>query len=64
MVIAQDSGNRVNESQLAAYLCKVEAQHGDPLAALNYFALAIRNSATSPTSNSTGWRWHRAGFGP
>jgi predicted ATPase/class 3 adenylate cyclase len=43
LVIARDSGNRANESHLAANLCLVEAEHGDPLAALNYFALAIRN---------------------
>jgi predicted ATPase/class 3 adenylate cyclase len=42
LVIAQDSGNRANESHLAAYLCFLEAEHGDPRAALDYFALAIR----------------------
>ena len=35
--IAQDSGNRANESHLAANLCRFEAEHGDPLAALDYF---------------------------
>jgi predicted ATPase len=43
LVIAQDSGNRANETGLASSLCVVEAEHGDPLAALNYFELAIRN---------------------
>ena len=43
LVIARDSGNRANESHVAANLCLVEAKHGDPVAALNYFALAIRN---------------------
>ncbi|WP_308124194.1 hypothetical protein [Mycolicibacterium xanthum] len=43
LVIAQDSGNRANESHLAASLCRLEAAHGDPSAALDYFALSIRN---------------------
>jgi len=42
LVIAQDSGNRYQESNLAATLCFLEARHGDPLAALDYFTLAIR----------------------
>jgi predicted ATPase len=42
LVIAHDSGNRANESHLAANLCRLEAEHGDPLAALDYFAMAIR----------------------
>ena len=43
LVIAQDSGNRVNESYLAMGLARLEAEHGDPLAALDYVILAIRN---------------------
>ena len=43
LVIAQDSGNRANESHLAASLCRLEAEYGDPLAALDYFAWSIRN---------------------
>jgi hypothetical protein len=43
MVIAQDSGNRATESFLAITLARVEAEHGDPLAALEYVTLAIRN---------------------
>jgi predicted ATPase len=43
LVIAQDSGNRANETHLAGILCAVEAEHGDPLAALDYFTVAIRN---------------------
>ena len=42
LVIAQDSGNRYNESVLAAIVCRVEAEHGDPLAALDYVTLTIR----------------------
>jgi hypothetical protein len=43
LVIARGSGNRFDESHLAAVLCHLEAEHGDPQAALEYFALAIRN---------------------
>jgi predicted ATPase len=43
LVIARDSGNRANESHVAANLYRVEAEHGDPLAALDFFAFAIRN---------------------
>jgi hypothetical protein len=48
LVIAQDSGNRATESLLATNLPRLEAEHGDPLAALDYLTLAIRN-------------WHDAG---
>jgi hypothetical protein len=43
LVIAQDSGNRARESYLAASLARLEAEYGDPLAALDYFTLVIRN---------------------
>ena len=43
LVIARDSGNRYNESHLANLLGRLEARHGDPLAALKYLTLAIRN---------------------
>ena len=43
LVIAQDSGNRANESHLALCLSRLEAEHGDPLAAFDYVTLAIRN---------------------
>ena len=43
LVIAQDSGNRLNETYLAQVLARLEAEHGDPLAALDYTALAIRH---------------------
>jgi hypothetical protein len=43
LVIAHDSGNRANESHLAASLCRLEAECGDPATALDYFALSIRN---------------------
>jgi predicted ATPase len=43
LVIAQDSGNRANESHLALCLSLLEAAHRDPLAAFDYVTLAIRN---------------------
>ena len=43
LTLAQDTGNRMAETQLAAVLCRVEAKYGDPLAALDYCELAIRN---------------------
>ncbi|ORW49304.1 cyclase [Mycobacterium paraense] len=43
LVIAQDCGDRFNESQLAAGLSRLEAACGDPVAALDYAMLAIRN---------------------
>jgi predicted ATPase len=43
LVIAQDSGNRLSESLLATALSRLEAEHGDPLAALDHITLAIRN---------------------
>jgi len=41
--IAHHTGIRYNESHLANVLGRLEAQHGDSLAALEYFNLAIRN---------------------
>jgi hypothetical protein len=43
LVIAQDSGNRYVESNLATVLSHLEAEHGDPLAALDHITLGIRN---------------------
>jgi len=43
LVITRESGNRFNESHLANALSGLEANHGDPLAALDYVTLAIRN---------------------
>jgi hypothetical protein len=48
--IARDSGNRFNESNTAHILAGVEVQHGDPLAALDYLTLAIRNLHDSGNS--------------
>jgi predicted ATPase/class 3 adenylate cyclase len=43
LVIAQDSGNRMEQSLIAGTLCHREAEHGDPLAALDHFTVAIGN---------------------
>jgi predicted ATPase/class 3 adenylate cyclase len=43
LLTAQDSGNPFNESHLAHVLGRLEARHGDPLAALDYLTLAIRH---------------------
>jgi predicted ATPase/class 3 adenylate cyclase len=43
VLIAQDSGNRFYETQLAYMLSGIEAEHGDPVAALDYLVVAIRN---------------------
>jgi hypothetical protein len=42
-VIAQESGNRFTETQLAFLLARVEAEHGDIASAFDHFSLAIRN---------------------
>ena len=42
LVIAQDSGSRYNITVLAAALSRLESEHGDPLAALEYIAVTIR----------------------
>jgi predicted ATPase/class 3 adenylate cyclase len=43
LVIAQDSGNRLTETRLTGTLSRLEAQCGDPLAALDYLTLVMRN---------------------
>jgi hypothetical protein len=43
LVIAHDSRNRYIETHLTASLARLEAQHGDPRAALEYLVLAIGN---------------------
>jgi hypothetical protein len=44
MAIARESGNHANETYLAGTLSRLEAEYGDPLLALDYFTLAIRNN--------------------
>jgi predicted ATPase len=41
--VAQDSGNRQSESNLAAISSMLAATHGNPMDALDYISLAIRN---------------------
>ena len=43
LVIAQDSGNRINASVLASALALLEAEYGDTLAAFDHLTLPIRN---------------------
>ena len=43
LVIAQDSGSRAVVSVLAIGLARLEAEHGDTLAAFDHLTLAIRN---------------------
>jgi predicted ATPase len=43
LVIAQESGNLNTETRIAGSLSRLEAEYGDPLAALDYVALAVRN---------------------
>jgi hypothetical protein len=47
VLIAQDSGNRFYETQLAYMLSGLEAEHGDRMAALDYLAVAIHNHRES-----------------
>jgi predicted ATPase len=51
LVIAQDSGNRYIESNLASVLARLEAVHGDTASAFDHLTLAIRhfhNSGNTP----------------
>jgi predicted ATPase len=43
LLIAQDSGNRFNETLLVYTLAALEAEHGDRMTALDYFTVAIGN---------------------
>ena len=45
LVIAQDTGNSLMGAHLAGVLCRVESNHGDPVAALDYFRMAINQIA-------------------
>jgi predicted ATPase len=47
LVIAQNSGNRFTESMLAMTLGQLEAEYGNPLAALDHLTVAIRNCQDS-----------------
>jgi hypothetical protein len=52
-VIAQDSGNRLNETQLAITVGRLEAEHGDIASAFDHLSLAIRNMHDSGYTNDT-----------
>ena len=54
MGIAQDSGNRAMESNLAVGLSRLEAEYGDPQAAFDYVTLAIRNFHDSGNTTMIG----------
>ena len=43
LTVAQDNGQRNYETHIAANLARLEATHGEPLAACDYINLAIRN---------------------
>jgi predicted ATPase len=53
LMIAQDSGNSANVTNGAANLARLEAEHGDPLAALDLVTLAIRNYDDSGSVDMT-----------
>jgi predicted ATPase len=48
LVIAQDSGNRLDAASLTPFLARLEAEHGDTVSAFDHLTLAIRN-------------WHNSG---
>jgi predicted ATPase/class 3 adenylate cyclase len=50
LVVARESGNRWAETSLSGSLCRLEARYGDPLTALDHFAVAIRNYHDSGNS--------------
>jgi predicted ATPase/class 3 adenylate cyclase len=52
LTIAQDSGNRSNAAHIAVALLRLEAEHGDALAALDYAMLAIRSYHDSGNTNT------------
>ena len=47
VLIAQDSGNRLYETQFLYWLARLEAEQGDRMAAFEYLAVAIRNQHES-----------------
>ncbi len=53
LVIAHDSGNRLNETQLAITVGRLEAEHGDIASAFDHLSLAIRNMHDSGDTNDT-----------
>ena len=47
LLITQDSGNRLYETQFSYWLAGLEAEQGDRVAALDYLAVAIRKNHES-----------------
>ncbi len=52
LVVAQDSGNRMNESHLALRLAQVEAEHEDEATALDHITTAIRTCDASGNADA------------
>jgi predicted ATPase/class 3 adenylate cyclase len=50
LAVAHDSGNRFNETHMAANLAQLEVEAGDPLSALEHISLAIRHLHDSGNS--------------
>jgi hypothetical protein len=48
LVIAQDSGNRLDAASVTPFLARLEAEHGDTVSAFDHLTLTIRN-------------WHNSG---
>jgi hypothetical protein len=53
LVIAQDSGNRLNGTQLAITVGRLDAEHGDIASAFDHLSLAIRNMHDSGATPDT-----------
>ncbi len=55
LVIAQDSGNRTQATLLALTLARLEAEHGDTLAAFDHLTLVIRNCYNAGETTAIRW---------
>jgi hypothetical protein len=53
LVVAQDSGSRLTETQLAITLGRLEAENGEIASAFDHLSLAIRNYHDSGDTNTT-----------
>jgi hypothetical protein len=53
LVIAQGSGNRLTETQLALTVGRLEAEHGDIASAFDHLSLALRNMHDSGDTTTT-----------
>jgi predicted ATPase/class 3 adenylate cyclase len=53
LMVAQDSGNRLTETQLVLNLGRLEAEHGDIASAFDHLSRAIRNMHDSGDINNT-----------